>query len=164
MKRIKWENQAKYFGLNHTSSEGTFADFRFDIRYDCDLLDIKQKPDCGVVLSIYKEKIPHDDSFFTTIEHAQAYSEKWLEEEIEKIIAYSKKLQEPVVEVPTPSELKKKVMNIISDLVGAFLYYDRKECEELPVGEIDKLVKANEITIDEMVAEFRKNLENSLNK
>lgn len=165
MKRIKWENQTKNFGLDHSSSKGTFADFVFDIRYDCDLIDMKVKPDCGVVLCIYKDNVRlRPGGFSATIELAQAFSEKWLSEEIAKIISYAKKLEEPIVETPTASELKKKVLAIVSDLVGSFLYYDRKEDEEMPRGFIDKMVKSGGITIDEMVTEFRKHLENSLNK
>ena len=59
---------------------------------------------------------------------------------------------------------KQKVLDIISDAVSNLLYYNRKEDSEMPVGKINKLVKKGDITIDEMVAEFRKNLENSLNK
>lgn len=40
-----------------------------------------------------------------------------------------------------------------------FMYYDRKEDEELPVGAIEAAVAAGEITYDEIAAEFRAGLE-----
>ncbi len=59
--------------------------------------------------------------------------------------------------------MKQNILNTISDLAGSFLYYDRKEDESLPRGVIEKAVKDGVITIDEMVAEFRKHLENTCN-
>lgn len=58
--------------------------------------------------------------------------------------------------------MKKLILATISDLCINFLYYDRKEDEELGVDELKNAVKDGEITIDEMVNEFRKNLEQSL--
>lgn len=50
---------------------------------------------------------------------------------------------------------KQHILDIVNDLAGSFLYYDRKEDEDMPVGEIEATIKAGEITIDEIVAEFR---------
>jgi Ca2+-binding EF-hand superfamily protein len=50
----------------------------------------------------------------------------------------------------------------IDDLVSNFLYYDRKEDEDLPRGEIEAAVAAGEITKDEIVERFRKELEKGL--
>jgi hypothetical protein len=50
------------------------------------------------------------------------------------------------------------ILAVISDLVADFLYYDRKEDEDLPRGAIDDAVASGAITIDEMVAEFRREL------
>lgn len=55
--------------------------------------------------------------------------------------------------------MKQKILDTISDLCLDFLYYDRKEDEDLTEEQLHKAVKSNEITIDEMVAEFRKHLE-----
>lgn len=60
--------------------------------------------------------------------------------------------------------MKQHILNTISDLCSNFLYYDRKECENLTKEQLYEAVKNNEITIDEMVDEFRKNLENNLLK
>ena len=46
----------------------------------------------------------------------------------------------------------------ISDLVADFLYYDRKEDEDLPRGEIEKAIKAEEITAHWIVLRFRQKL------
>jgi hypothetical protein len=54
------------------------------------------------------------------------------------------------------------VLDVISDLVSDFLYYDRKEDDTLHVGAIDSLVKNGELTIDEMVDEFRNQLTRGL--
>lgn len=43
---------------------------------------------------------------------------------------------------------------VVEDLVGAFLYYDRKNSESLPMGAIEEAVAKNEITLDEIVKTF----------
>lgn len=54
---------------------------------------------------------------------------------------------------------KQIILDIVSDLVGAFTYYDRKESESLPMGALDEAIAAGEITVDEIVAQFRQGLE-----
>lgn len=56
---------------------------------------------------------------------------------------------------------RETILIYVDDLLSSFLYYDRKECEELPRGEIEDAVAAGEITVDEMVAKFRAGLEHS---
>lgn len=58
--------------------------------------------------------------------------------------------------------MKEKILAIIGDSVTDLLYYDRKEDDELPIGAINEAVKNGEITIDEMVAKYREQLENGL--
>lgn len=58
--------------------------------------------------------------------------------------------------------MKELILDKITDLCSNFLYYDRKEDEELSAKQLIESVKSGDITIDEMVNEFRKNLENSL--
>lgn len=60
-----------------------------------------------------------------------------------------------------PNKMKQKILNTISDLCGSFLYYDRKEDETLSMDELNNAVENGTITVDEMVAEFRKHLENT---
>lgn len=50
----------------------------------------------------------------------------------------------------------------ISDLIADFLYYDRKQDNNLPRGEIERMVTDGEITIDDMVESFRTHLTEGL--
>lgn len=59
--------------------------------------------------------------------------------------------------------MKEDILNTIKDLCSDFLYYDRKEDETLSMDQLNDAVKNKEITIDEMVSEFRKNLEATFN-
>ena len=49
---------------------------------------------------------------------------------------------------------KQRILNKIEDLVTDFVYYDRKEDSNLPVGSIEEAVDAGEITVAEMVGKF----------
>lgn len=57
--------------------------------------------------------------------------------------------------------MKQTILDTISDLCSDFLYYDRKGDEDLTMEQLNEAVKSGEITIDEMVEEFRKHLENT---
>ena len=59
--------------------------------------------------------------------------------------------------------MKKIILDKIDDLCSDFLYYDRKDDSVLSVKKLNKAVKDGVITVDEMVAEFRKHLENTFN-
>lgn len=59
---------------------------------------------------------------------------------------------------------KQNALNCISDLVSDLTYYDRKESDYLSEKELDSLVESGELTIDEMVDQFRKDLENVYNQ
>ena len=56
------------------------------------------------------------------------------------------------------SEKKQLVCEVIIELVSSLLYYDRKEDEQLQIGDIEKLWESGEFTIDDMVNEFRNQL------
>jgi hypothetical protein len=58
--------------------------------------------------------------------------------------------------------MKQLILDIISGLCKDFLYYDRKEDEDLTRKQLDEAVKSGEINIDEMVEEFRRHLEDAL--
>lgn len=60
--------------------------------------------------------------------------------------------------------MKEMILNTIDDLCSDFTYYDRKEDEQLSMEQLDEAVKSGEITIDEMVERFRKNLEKTYTK
>ena len=46
----------------------------------------------------------------------------------------------------------------VKDLVGEFMYYDRKEDEDLPRGAIEEAVKNKEVSVDEIVELFKAEL------
>lgn len=85
-KRIKWTDQDKNYGLDYSSSEGVFIDYAFDIRYDC--TERKEKPDCGLVLTIRKGKsrLDVETKFGTTQEELKNYAEKWLDRELDMLV------------------------------------------------------------------------------
>lgn len=50
--------------------------------------------------------------------------------------------------------MKDNILGAVEDLVSNFLYYDRKEDENLPLDAIDDAIKNGDITIDEIVNKF----------
>ena len=59
--------------------------------------------------------------------------------------------------------MKSIILSRIQDLCSDFLYYDRKEDEELSMQQLNEAVASGAVTIDQMVAEFRKGLECTFN-
>jgi hypothetical protein len=57
---------------------------------------------------------------------------------------------------------KQFILGTINDLVSDFLYYDRKDDEELPVGAIEECISGEIITIKEMVDYFEESLKENL--
>ncbi|MCP4665172.1 MAG: hypothetical protein GY849_02305 [Deltaproteobacteria bacterium] len=57
---------------------------------------------------------------------------------------------------------KQIILDTVEDLVSSFLYYDRKDDENLERGEIQKAITEKQITIDEIISHFSKNLKSSL--
>lgn len=49
---------------------------------------------------------------------------------------------------------KQIILDSVGDLAGAFLYYDRKEDEDLPRGAIQEAIANGEITKQEIVDKF----------
>ena len=63
-----------------------------------------------------------------------------------------------------PKKVEKQViLDMIDDLVLRFTYYDRKESVALPRGSLERALEEGEITVDEMVNQFRKSLEETFN-
>lgn len=60
-------------------------------------------------------------------------------------------------------DIKQKIIGVVSDAMADLLYYDRKEDENLPVGAIEAAISAGEITVEEIIAVVRKELESSVN-
>ena len=59
-------------------------------------------------------------------------------------------------------ETLEHIFNSVEDLVSNFLYYDRKEDEDLPVGKIEEMIKDKNISADELVERFRQALMKNL--
>jgi len=56
------------------------------------------------------------------------------------------------------TERRKKILRTTQDLVINFMSYDRKGDEELPKGEIQEALEAGEITLEEIVETFSREL------
>ena len=50
---------------------------------------------------------------------------------------------------------KDLILGTIDGMVVDFLYYDRKEDEDLPLGSIEEAVASGQVTVAEMVTQFR---------
>lgn len=55
---------------------------------------------------------------------------------------------------------KQKVLDRVSDLVTSFVYYDRKEDEELDVDQLNEAIESGEVTVNEIVEKFKRCLLN----
>ncbi len=60
------------------------------------------------------------------------------------------------------SNRRTHILAVASDAASDFAYYERKEDETLPRGEIEAAIEAGEITIDEIVSEFSRELRRAL--
>lgn len=58
--------------------------------------------------------------------------------------------------------MKEIIINTVKDLSANFLYYDRKEDDELSAEDLENAINSGEITIEEIVAEFESNLRKTL--
>lgn len=54
------------------------------------------------------------------------------------------------------------ILATVRDFVSDFLYYDRKEDECLPRNAIEEAIEAGEITVNEIVKEFKDELKKYL--
>jgi hypothetical protein len=59
-------------------------------------------------------------------------------------------------------ERREKILAEVSDLVADFLYYGRKDDEDLPRGAIESALAAGELSLDELVGAFKTELEDNL--
>ncbi len=58
--------------------------------------------------------------------------------------------------------MTEQIKNTVLDLVTDFLYYDRKEDEDLLRGEIEKSIEKGETTVDEIIETFSTELKKQL--
>ena len=56
------------------------------------------------------------------------------------------------------------ILNKVKDLCSDFLYYDRKEDEDLSPEQLRAVVASGEVSVDDMVQQFRECLEASLSE
>lgn len=59
-------------------------------------------------------------------------------------------------------EIEEKKMNLLSfipDLFSDFLYYNRKECDEVSVQDVDFLIKGGHLTKEELKQAFENSIE-----
>ncbi len=61
-----------------------------------------------------------------------------------------------------PKTRKELIADTIADAVGKFVYYDRKEDEDLPRGVIEAAIESGEVTVAWIIAEFSHHLRDSL--
>ena len=47
------------------------------------------------------------------------------------------------------------IFDTIDDLVSRFLYYDRKDDEELRIGDIEKVINRGYVSVDEIAERFK---------
>lgn len=59
-------------------------------------------------------------------------------------------------------QLPEKLDAVIHDLVAALVYYDRKEDDDLPRGEIERMIRNGEASVDGIVDVFRQYLAEAL--
>ena len=56
---------------------------------------------------------------------------------------------------------KDKILTLVESQVMDLLFYDRKECEDFKVGDIESAIKNGVVTVDDMVACYRAHIEGS---
>ena len=56
---------------------------------------------------------------------------------------------------PQPPIQKQLILDIVSDIVGDFIYYDRKNCETLSADQLKEALNTGIITLDEIADHFR---------
>ena len=57
---------------------------------------------------------------------------------------------------------KDKILALVESQVMDLLFYDRKECEDFNVGDIESAIKSGVVTVDDMVACYRAHIEGSI--
>jgi len=55
---------------------------------------------------------------------------------------------------PKVDTRRNTIAAVVEDLVSNFLYYDRKEDEDLPRGAIEEAISAGEVSVEEIVELF----------
>lgn len=58
-------------------------------------------------------------------------------------------------ETDEPAPRRERILDAVNTAASKFFYYDRKEDSELEVGEIEDAIREGEISIEEILKEFR---------
>lgn len=61
-----------------------------------------------------------------------------------------------------PKSRSEIIQDTVADLASKFMYYDRKEDEDLPVGAIEEALKAGEVSVDQLAGLFADAIRDSL--
>lgn len=86
---IFWIDQNELFGLDFSTSKARIGDYTFDIRYDCDSANPREKPNnCGVSLRITYRGAKVHGAYSNTVERLKIVSETWFKREV---VCYYKK-------------------------------------------------------------------------
>lgn len=60
--------------------------------------------------------------------------------------------------------LRETIMVRVDDLVINFVYYDRKEDDELSAADLESAISCGQVTVDEIVERFRVQLSESFSE
>ena len=58
--------------------------------------------------------------------------------------------------------MKDEIIAAVDDLVAGFLYYDRKEDEDLTNGAIETAIDRGDITVDDIVSRFEEKIRENI--
>ena len=56
--------------------------------------------------------------------------------------------------IPSVDELKETIASIVSDAASDLMYYDRRECSELPHGVIELMIEEGHLTEQDLADMF----------
>jgi len=59
-------------------------------------------------------------------------------------------------------DIRQTILNVIEDTVSKFFYYDRKDDEELGVGDLSDAIESGIISVNEIVMAFKDSIENGV--
>ena len=59
-------------------------------------------------------------------------------------------------------DIKEQILGAVDEAVADFMYYNRKNCESLPLGVIDDAISNNVITLDEIAERFKNQVKGDL--
>lgn len=98
------------------------------------------------------------------LETLQADHSRWFtQEEFDRLQELAAS-QRSVEAAQRQENVLENINNTITDLVGSFLYYDRKEDEDLPRGAIEHQIDSGTLTEEQIVQQFAAELKKGIEK